>query len=77
MATPSRWRGCTRVWISSATTSSEPAARRVNTIQKVRFIGKPIVFLICLLPAAFVVTVERRAGVVVSKQEHVVATAGL
>jgi len=27
----------------------------VNTLQKVRFVGKPLVFLLCLLPAAFVV----------------------
>jgi sulfoxide reductase heme-binding subunit YedZ len=27
----------------------------VNTLQKVRFVGKPIVFLLCLLPVAFVV----------------------
>ena len=28
----------------------------MNTLQKVRFVGKPIVFLLCLLPAALVVT---------------------
>jgi sulfoxide reductase heme-binding subunit YedZ len=28
----------------------------VNTLQRVRFIGKPIVFLLCLAPAALVVT---------------------
>lgn len=27
----------------------------MNTLQKVRFVGKPLVFLLCLLPAAFVV----------------------
>jgi sulfoxide reductase heme-binding subunit YedZ len=27
----------------------------MNTLQRVRFVGKPLVFLICLLPAAFVV----------------------
>jgi len=27
----------------------------MNTLQKVRFVGKPIVFLLCLLPIAFVV----------------------
>jgi len=27
----------------------------VNTLQKVRFVGKPLVFLLCLLPAALVV----------------------
>jgi sulfoxide reductase heme-binding subunit YedZ len=27
----------------------------VNTLQKVRFVGKPIVFLLCLVPAALVV----------------------
>jgi sulfoxide reductase heme-binding subunit YedZ len=27
----------------------------MNTLQKVRFVGKPIVFLLCLLPTAFVV----------------------
>lgn len=28
----------------------------MNTLQKVRFVGKPIVFLLCLAPAALVVT---------------------
>jgi len=28
----------------------------VNTLQRVRFVGKPIVFLLCLVPAALVVT---------------------
>ncbi len=28
----------------------------MNTLQKVRFVGKPIVFALCLLPAALVVT---------------------
>ncbi len=28
----------------------------MNTLQKVRFVGKPIVFLVCLLPAALIVT---------------------
>ena len=28
----------------------------MNTLQKVRFVGKPAVFLLCLLPAALVVT---------------------
>jgi len=27
----------------------------VNTLQKIRFVGKPLVFLLCLLPAALVV----------------------
>ncbi len=27
----------------------------MNTLQKVRFVGKPLVFLLCLLPAALVV----------------------
>ncbi len=28
----------------------------MNTLQKVRFVGKPIVFLVCLLPTALIVT---------------------
>ncbi|MEO6596102.1 MAG: anti-sigma factor [Planctomycetota bacterium] len=47
---------------------ADPRAETVVPVQARLPIGKP---------AAFVVTVEPRAGVVVSKQEHIVAIAGL
>jgi len=41
---------------SPTSTTAWICAETINTLQKIRFVGKPFVFLLCLVPAALVVT---------------------
>ncbi len=45
----SRWRTCTTVWTSAETSDA------INTIRQIRFVWKPLVFILCLIPAMLVV----------------------
>ena len=55
MVTASRWHTCTTAWTCGATTEL------MDTLRTVRFVIKPMVFLICLLP--LIVVTARLYGV--------------
>lgn len=64
----------TTVWICDATT--EPARRSLNTLTQVRFIWKPLVFLLCLVPLllavgdTFGITGDLGANPIEALQDH-------
>src|SRR5690606_731982 len=54
--TPSRSSTCTKAWTCASTSERRCPDVRVTTLQQIRFAWKPLVFVLCLLPAALVVT---------------------
>lgn len=57
MATANRWRICTTGWTCDETTDRRvPYSTGMNTLWQIRFVWKPLLFLLCLVPFVHVLT---------------------